>query len=130
MSKFKDGLVQNMLFAGSPGTGKTSCAKAIVNQFNLPYLYINASTDTSVDVIRTRIIDFCSTVSIMDAPGSFKVVILDCAEFNAELLTFGFVETVVVGFAFPPRATPALFIPSLTKSPIIPNLLCFVLLKF
>ncbi len=77
MSKFKDGLVQNMLFAGSPGTGKTSCAKAIVNQFQLPYLYINASTDTSVDVIRTKIIDFCSTVSIMDAPGMFKVVILD-----------------------------------------------------
>ena len=77
MNKFKDGLVQNMLFAGSPGTGKTSAAKAIVNQFELPYLYINASTDTSVDVIRTRITDFCSTVSIMDKPGSFKVVILD-----------------------------------------------------
>jgi len=77
MSKFKDGLVQNMLFAGSPGTGKTSTAKAVVNQFNLPYLYINASTDTSVDVIRTRIIDFCSTVSIIDSPGAFKVVILD-----------------------------------------------------
>lgn len=77
MSKFKDGLVQNMLFAGSPGTGKTSTAKALVNQFELPYLYINASTDTSVDVIRTRITDFCSTVSIMDKPGMFKVVILD-----------------------------------------------------
>lgn len=77
MSKFKDGLVQNMLFAGSPGTGKTSTAKAIVQQFKLPYLYINASTDTSVEVIRTRITDFCSTVSIMDAPGMFKVVILD-----------------------------------------------------
>lgn len=77
MNKFKDGLVQNMLLAGSPGTGKTSTAKAIVNQFELPYLYINASTDTSVDVIRTRITDFCSTVSIMDTPGSFKVVILD-----------------------------------------------------
>jgi replication factor C small subunit len=77
MNKFKDGLVQNMLFAGSPGTGKTSTAKAIVNQFGLPYLYINASTDTSVDVIRTRITDFCSTVSIMDGPGMFKVVILD-----------------------------------------------------
>ena len=77
MTKFKDGLVQNMLFAGSPGTGKTSTAKAVVNQFKLPYLYINASTDTSVDVIRTRIIDFCSTVSIIDAPGAFKVVILD-----------------------------------------------------
>ena len=77
MAKFKDGLVQNVLLAGSPGTGKTSTAKAIVNQFNMPYLYINASTDTSVDVIRTRITDFCSTVSIMDAPGMFKVVILD-----------------------------------------------------
>lgn len=77
MNKFKDGLVQNMLFAGSPGTGKTSTAKAVVNQFGLPYLYINASTDTSVDVIRTRITDFCSTVSIMDGPGMFKVVILD-----------------------------------------------------
>lgn len=77
MHKFNDGLVQNMLFSGSPGTGKTSTAKAIVNQFELPYLYINASTDTSVDVIRTRIIDFCSTISIMDKPGMFKVVILD-----------------------------------------------------
>jgi replication factor C small subunit len=77
MSKFKDGLTQNMLFAGSPGTGKTSTAKAIVQQFDLPYLYINASTDTSVDVIRTRITDFCSTMSIMDDRSKFKVVILD-----------------------------------------------------
>ena len=77
MSKFKDGISQNMLFAGSPGTGKTSTAKAIVQQFDLPYLYINASTDTSVDVIRTRITDFCSTMSILDDQGKFKVVILD-----------------------------------------------------
>jgi len=77
MSKFKDGLTQNMLLAGSPGTGKTSTAKAIVNQFGLPYIYINASTDTSVDVIRTRITDFCSTMSILDDQGKFKVVILD-----------------------------------------------------
>jgi DNA polymerase III delta prime subunit len=77
MSKIKDGLSQNMLLAGSPGTGKTSTAKAIVNQFNLPYLYINASTDTSVDVIRTRITDFCSTMSVLDDQGKFKVVILD-----------------------------------------------------
>ncbi len=77
MNKFKDGLTQNMLFAGSPGTGKTSTAKAIVQQFDLPYLYINASTDTSVDVIRTRITDFCSTMSIMDDRSKFKVVILD-----------------------------------------------------
>jgi len=77
MSKFKDGLSQNILLAGSPGTGKTSTAKAIVQQFDLPYLYINASTDTSVDVIRTRITDFCSTMSILDDRDKFKVVILD-----------------------------------------------------
>jgi len=77
MNKFKDGLSQNMLLAGSPGTGKTSTAKAIVNHFELPYIYINASTDTSVDVIRTRIIDFCSTMSILDDQDKFKVVILD-----------------------------------------------------
>ena len=77
MNKFKDGLTQNVLFAGSPGTGKTSTAKAIINQFELPYLYINASTDTSVEVIRTRITDFCSTMSILDDRNKFKVVILD-----------------------------------------------------
>lgn len=77
MSKFKDGLNQNVLLAGSPGTGKTSTAKAIVKQFGLPYIYINASTDTSVDVIRTRIMDFCSTMSILDDQGKMKIVILD-----------------------------------------------------
>ena len=77
MNKFKNGVQQNMLFAGSPGTGKTSTAKALVNQYDLPYLYINASTDTSVDVIRTRITDFCSTMSILDDRDKFKVVILD-----------------------------------------------------
>jgi len=77
MKKFQNGVQQNMLFAGSPGTGKTSTAKALVNQWDLPYLYINASTDTSVDVIRTRITDFCSTMSILDDRDKFKVVILD-----------------------------------------------------
>ena len=43
MQKFTSGVHQNMLFAGSPGTGKTSTAKALINQYDLPYLYINAS---------------------------------------------------------------------------------------
>lgn len=77
MKKFTTGVHQNMLFAGSPGTGKTSTAKALVAQYDLPYLYINASTDTSVDVIRTRITDFCSTMSILDDRDKFKIVILD-----------------------------------------------------
>lgn len=77
MNKFKDGVTQNTLLSGSPGTGKTSTAKAIVKHFNLPYLYINASTDTSVEVLRTQIKDFCSTISVMDDDNAFKVVILD-----------------------------------------------------
>jgi replication factor C subunit 3/5 len=37
------GSLPHLLFYGSSGTGKTSTAKAIVNQFGLPYIYINAS---------------------------------------------------------------------------------------
>ena len=64
-SKFERGVYQHMLLTGSPGTGKTSTAKAVVKHFGLPYLYINASTDTSVDVIRTRITDSMSRNNII-----------------------------------------------------------------
>ncbi len=75
--KFKSGQLQNYLFYGSPGLGKTSVAKAIVKEFGYPYIYINSSKETSVDVVREKITDFCSTRSIMDEPGKLKVVILD-----------------------------------------------------
>lgn len=75
--KLEKGVYQHLLLHGSPGTGKTSAAKVLVKQFNHPYLYINASTDTSVDVVRNRITDFCANRSIMDEPGKMKVIILD-----------------------------------------------------
>ena len=75
--KLSKGVYQHVLLHGSPGTGKTSAAKALVKHFNHPYLYINASTDTSVDVVRNRITDFCANRSIMDEPGKLKVIILD-----------------------------------------------------
>lgn len=75
--KLSKGVYQHLLLYGSPGTGKTSAAKALVKHFNHPYLYINASTDTSVDIVRNRITDFCANRSIMDAPGKLKVIILD-----------------------------------------------------
>jgi replication factor C small subunit len=75
--KLGKGVYQHLLFYGSPGTGKTSAAKALVKHFGHPYLYINASTDTSVDVVRNRITDFCANRSIMDEPGKLKVIILD-----------------------------------------------------
>ena len=75
--KLSKGVYQHLLLHGSPGTGKTSAAKALVKHFNHPYLYINASTDTSVDIVRNRITDFCANRSIMDEPGKMKVIILD-----------------------------------------------------
>jgi replication factor C small subunit len=75
--KLEKGVYQHLLFYGSPGTGKTSAAKALVKHFDHPYLYINASTDTSVDVVRNRITDFCANRSVMNEPGKLKVIILD-----------------------------------------------------
>lgn len=76
-SKLENGVYQHLLLHGSPGTGKTSAAKVMVRHFEHPYMYINASTDTSIEVVRNRITDFCANRSIMDAPGKLKVIILD-----------------------------------------------------
>tara|TARA_R110001592_G_scaffold120545_3_gene324930 strand:- start:10900 stop:11862 length:963 start_codon:yes stop_codon:yes gene_type:complete len=76
-SKLNNGVYQHLLLYGSPGTGKTSAAKALVKQFEHPYIYINASKDTSVEIVRNKITNFCANRSVMDKPGKIKVVILD-----------------------------------------------------
>jgi len=80
-------LMQNVLLFGSPGTGKTSAAKVLIQ--GSPSMYINVSDESSVDVIRTKITDFCSSIAIdfeetenpnapMQANGlPIKVIILD-----------------------------------------------------
>lgn len=86
MEKFKNGITQHMLFTGSPGLGKTSAAWALIKEFNNPHLYINASTDTGIDVVRNRITDFCANRSIMDEPGLLKIVFLDeCLDINEKV---------------------------------------------
>ncbi len=75
--KLSKGVYQHLLLHGSPGTGKTSAAKVMVKHFKHPHLYINASTDTSIDIVRNRITDFCANRSIMDEPGKLKVILLD-----------------------------------------------------
>jgi DNA polymerase III delta prime subunit len=75
-----NGVTQHMLFYGSPGTGKTSAARVISQGYSTKY--INVSDESSVETIRTKINDFCSTASVLhgfDAEGGSrpKVVILD-----------------------------------------------------
>lgn len=77
-TKIGSGAKQHQLYYGTPGTGKTSTAIAMAKGLGLPYLYINSSEETSVDIIREKISKFCSTMSIMDGDKlTMKVVILD-----------------------------------------------------
>jgi DNA polymerase III delta prime subunit len=69
------GLNHNVLLSGSPGCGKTTLAKILSN--DLPHIFINVSDESSVDIIRTKINEFCSTMSIMDGRSSKKIVVLD-----------------------------------------------------
>ncbi len=70
--------VPNLLFYGSPGTGKSTLAKIIVNDIlKCQYLYINASDENGIDTIRNKVINFAQTRSI---DGSKKIVILEEAD--------------------------------------------------
>lgn len=71
--------LQSLILYGSPGRGKTSLAKAIVNDMNTSDLFINASLETSIDVIRNKVINFISTKSVFGADKR-KVVINDECE--------------------------------------------------
>lgn len=74
-NKLKNGVYQNLLFFGGPGSGKTSSAKILAK--DLPYMYINCSSETGVDTVRTKITEFCSSLSVIDGERKLKVVILD-----------------------------------------------------
>lgn len=53
----------------------TSTAKVLAS--NYPYMYINCSDETGVDIVREKISKYCSTISVFDGAESLKVVILD-----------------------------------------------------
>ena len=72
------GEIQNMLLCGSAGTGKTTVARALCEELNTDYIVINGSEESGIDVLRTKIKSFASTVSFT---GNTKVVILDEADY-------------------------------------------------
>jgi len=72
------GELPNFLFAGGAGVGKTTVAKALCNEVGAEYLFINGSEESGIDVLRGKIKNFASSVSLTDAK---KVVILDEADY-------------------------------------------------
>jgi DNA polymerase III delta prime subunit len=77
--KFIDeGNIPNMLFTGRAGIGKTTVARALLEQVNADYIVINSSMHGNIDTLRTDILNFASTVSFS---GGRKYVILDEADY-------------------------------------------------
>jgi replication factor C small subunit len=69
--------IPHFLFAGTAGTGKTTLAKLIVKNIKCDYLYINASDENGIDMIREKVKGFASTSTFQP----LKVVILDESDF-------------------------------------------------
>jgi DNA polymerase III delta prime subunit len=72
------GEIPNMLLCGGAGMGKTTVARALCEQLGADYMIINGSEESGIDVLRTKIKSFASTVSF---EGKTKVVILDEADY-------------------------------------------------
>jgi DNA polymerase III delta prime subunit len=69
--------VPNLLLSGSPGTGKTTAALAMLNELGCDYIMINGSLQRGIDVIRHEVSNFASTVSFS---GGRKYIIIDEAD--------------------------------------------------
>ncbi len=69
--------IQNLIFYGPAGTGKTTLAKLCVQNLNCDHLYINASDERGIETIRDKVQSFASVASFKP----LKVVILDEADF-------------------------------------------------
>jgi DNA polymerase III delta prime subunit len=74
----KAGELPNITFSGGPGVGKTTAAKAILDEIGSSYMMINGSEESGIDVLRTKIRNFASTVSLY---GGRKYLILDEADY-------------------------------------------------
>jgi len=66
--------IPHLLLSGGAGCGKTTIARALCDQLDFEYIFINGSEERGIDVIRNTLRQFCSTVSF---DGRRKAVIID-----------------------------------------------------
>jgi len=88
----ESGDIPHLLLFGRAGTGKTTLAKLLINNIDCDYLYINASDENSVDVVREKVKNFASTLGFKD----MKVIILDECDYitpNAQAALRNLMET-------------------------------------
>ena len=79
-SWIKDGSIPNLLFSGSPGTGKTTLGKMLINELGVDeydVLYANGSKEGRKIEWVDKLISFCQTMPF----GKFKVVFIDEADY-------------------------------------------------
>lgn len=76
---FENGLNGNYIFYGHYGTGKTSLARILIGKYtkDKPFLEINSSLYTSIDVLRNEIESFCKFQPMMEVESDIKYVFLD-----------------------------------------------------
>jgi len=88
----ESGDLPHLLLFGKAGTGKTTLAKLLVNNIECDYLYINASDENSVEVVRDKVKNFASTLGFQE----LKVIILDECDYitpNAQAALRNLMET-------------------------------------
>jgi len=74
------GEMQNLLLCGTAGLGKTTVARALCNELGVDFIVINGSEESGIDVLRNKIRQFASSISL-EGNGKPKVVILDEADY-------------------------------------------------
>jgi len=70
--------IPNLLLTGGAGVGKTTIAKAMCNEIGADYMVINGSDESGIDIFRTKIKNFASSMSF---GGGRKVIIIDEADY-------------------------------------------------
>jgi len=70
--------IPNLLLTGSPGTGKTTVAMAMLEELGCDYIILNAALNRGIDVVRSEISTFASSISLT---GGRKYIILDESDY-------------------------------------------------